>query len=176
MINKGKHPDKTRLAAWIFALLAAAAAVYIFANSAKTASESDAQSDKVVDKVEDACTSVGITTERSLLERFVRKSAHFIEYFIFGGLVTLSALLFARGKKIIFSLLVSPVTAAAVALIDEFAIQTRSSGRSAELGDALIDLSGAVAATVITALLKFGICALIRRRRAKKDIISDTSR
>ena len=89
------------------------------------------------------------------LNFFLRKLAHFTEYFILGGLLYLDWRLLNRGRVIL------PLGAGLIfAAADEY-LQTFIPGRSGEILDTLLDFCG-VAAAVTAALL-------LRRRRGGRN-------
>lgn len=133
-----------------FALLAVALVVFIFFNSAQSGEESGAASDGVVAVVKKALGFFGITPNEESLGVFVRKAAHFSEYFVLGAVVSLLAYTLSNRKKYIA---LSPVIAFIVAACDEFIVQNASEGRSPEWRDVGIDFCGAMLATAVVALL-----------------------
>lgn len=105
--------------------------IYIFSNFGST--ESNAQSGLIVNALKLLFPSL---ENAEFLVFFVRKSAHFIEYFLL-GLFTARALNLT-GKKLWFSVLISCL----YACFDEYH-QTFISGRSGQLSDVILDTIGA---------------------------------
>ncbi len=117
--------------------------VFIFSRSAKSGVESSAESGAVLALVDRFFDLFGVEWLPS--ERFLRKLGHFAEYFILGALALPSVrLLWNR-----FAPLWACGYAAAIALLDEFLIQSLSVGRGPSFFDVLIDLSGASAAILL---------------------------
>ena len=97
--------------------------------------------------------------EPSVTMRFVRKLAHFIEYFILGGLLYLDWRFWGRGR------LWLPFAAGlAVAGSDEL-LQSFVPGRSAQLSDVLLDGSGVLCALLAALLLE----RLLHRRKERRQ-------
>ena len=102
-----------------------------------------------------------------LTESFIRKAAHFSEYFAIGGLLMSCAYGFDRlrpqrfGVRVLFAGMLT-------ALIDE-TIQLFSEGRAGMIADVWIDMGGVVCG----AALMLGFYTLLRRRRAKKKRKTD---
>lgn len=111
--------------------------------SSKPAVESAAASSQIVDLI---LKWFGISSEYSESISFVvRKTAHFTEYFILSGLLTVTYSAFTNKKyNYSFILLMGVMTA----LSDEF-LQGFIEGRSSEVRDVLIDFSGVAAFIVV---------------------------
>ena len=141
---------------------------FIFMQSTNNAVESTQESNKVVETVEKVCESVGIQiTNIDSLTGIIRKSAHFIEFGILGALsfITIRAY---RLKPLAFMLL--PIGyCLAVATTDEY-IQTFSSGRSCQVSDVLIDISGATFVILI-----FIAITLLLGRRKRKTLVKNSN-
>lgn len=139
----------------VFAILAVALICFIFSHSAKPATESAEDSIGFVDSFGGFGLDIDIIT----LTNVVRKLAHFAEYFALGAVG--AGLLDCFNRKLIYA---SPIFALIVALIDEFAIQAATPGRSPEWRDIGIDLAGALCAMIAADL----ILRLLRRKKEKK--------
>ena len=117
---------------------------FIFINSMFDAVESSEQSSFVLNLLNSVLHSLHINV--SLTEHFVRKSAHFAEYFVLG------TLLFLTVKSFIMKLNVKILSASfiglLIAVVDEL-IQLTSLGRSAQLSDVVLDFSGVVTSFVV---------------------------
>lgn len=121
---------------------------FIFARSAKPATESGAESAVLLHFWQRFLPG--------LTDHLVRKLAHFTEYFILGGLLFLDCRLWGRGMFLL------PLGfGAVVACVDELAIQVNTPGRSGELRDVLLDTLGALAV--------IGLCLLLRRRKERRS-------
>lgn len=118
--------------------------VFIFYMSSKPAVQSSAASSKVVDAIL-SWLNLNISFENTLTI-LVRKGAHFTEYFILSLLITTTYGLF-NNKTYNYSFIL--LIGVLIALGDEF-LQGFILGRSSEVRDVLIDLSG-----VATFLLGF---------------------
>lgn len=132
---------------WAALLLVALWIGFILLRSAKSASESNEESLALLEWLRRLFPG--------LTNHFVRKAAHFTEYFILGALLCAAWRLLGRGNALL------PLgLCAAVACVDEFLIQVNTPGRSGELGDVLLDTLGALAG--------LGICLLLCGRRGRR--------
>ncbi len=120
---------------------------FIFARSAKPATESGAESAVLLQYLQRFLPG--------LTDHLVRKLAHFTEYFLLGSLLFLDCRLLGRG-----AFLLPLGCGAAVACADELIIQANTPGRSAEIWDVLLDTLGVAAA--------IGLCLLLRRRKERR--------
>ncbi len=114
--------------------------LFIFWNSLQTGEESGAQSDAVADLAKKFLGFFGITIEDYSLGVFIRKAAHFSEYF----LLCICASLFIiniTSRRFSFA---APIYCGIVAICDEFIMQMSTSGRSPQWTDVLIDFCGAL--------------------------------
>ena len=128
----------------VFTLLSIAAVGAIFYNSSLDAAQSSDQSDVIVDAVNSLFRSVGIPlTADSFI---IRKSAHFTEYAVLGGLLSVTIRLYV--EKRLRTLLIALPAGLTVAVCDEL-IQRGSAGRSCEARDAAIDFCGVLFAALI---------------------------
>ena len=86
----------------LFAGIAAAAALllagFIFSNSLRDAARSNAQSDRVIEVVEGVAEHVGVELPRDTLSHYVRKAAHYTEFFLLGAACYAAAAAFRRGR------------------------------------------------------------------------------
>lgn len=105
--------------------------------SSQPAEESSNSSAKIVNLVLNTLNLDQSNEE--VLTVIVRKGAHFTEYLILSGLITITYGAFNNKKNYSFILLVCIL----VALSDEF-LQGFIMGRSSEVRDVLIDFSGAL--------------------------------
>ena len=85
------------------------------------------------------------------LHHYIRKSAHFAEYFIF-SLLILRAIRAGRKDARLAWALVAIIIVAGYAALDEFH-QSFVPGRTAAVGDVLIDTSGGTAAQIVAGLV-----------------------
>lgn len=144
---------------------------FIFGNSLKTGEQSSEQSGKVHEVVNDVAQSIGI--EKPISEHTVRKSAHFLEFAVLGGLVCIDLWAFrivSLKKKLhissLFSLLSLPICAV-FASIDEL-LQKTSKDRGPSVIDVLIDTSGSAAA-IFLFILGFSLLYLFAKKARKKN-------
>ena len=131
----------------------------IFYFSAQPASESSSVSQGLLERIFGFLPVMkGISPELlGTAEHILRKSAHFVLYFMLGIYAILSSDVILKKKRILYSLLFCLIYAAS----DELH-QLLSPGRSAEIRDVLIDFSGSAAGVFLIHLIKW------RKRRALK--------
>lgn len=144
MINKKKKHTV------IFAVLTLLITLFIFSNSLKDGTDSSNQSDFAVDIINNILDIFGARADIYTLGVIIRKSAHFLEYFVLGSLSCISLLGF-RNK---IWLAASPIYCLAVAICDEFVMQASTNGRSPQWTDVLIDLCGALIALLIIVAIR----------------------
>ncbi len=133
---------------------------YAFYHSAMPAYASAEESEGVLSFVTDFFNNFGISVE--LTDHIIRKTAHFIEYFIIGGLLLSCAYSFDRFKTYRFMVQVL-FFGLLTAVIDE-TIQLFSDGRSGQISDVWLDFSGVITGAGIMLLFYF-----IYTRTKKKD-------
>lgn len=134
----------------IFTGLSSLWALFIFSNSFKPGAASEQMSNPVVVKFCGWFDELGMCLDPKNTTFLVRKSAHFIEFFILGLLISL---IFVYSKKrfskytthILFLCLLGGV-------IDEF-IQSFVVGRSSDVRDVVLDFAGAFLAFCIIAII-----------------------
>ena len=126
--------------------------VFIFSRSAKSGAESSAESGAVLALVRSLFDFLGLDWLPS--EHFLRKLGHFAEYFILGTLALPSARLLLRRC----APLLACGYAGAIALLDEFLVQSLSGGRGPSFFDVLIDLFGASTAILLLLGLSWIFC------------------
>ena len=128
----------------------------IWAHSLVQGPQSSAESGMVVELVRPLFDALGVS-DVDLMTLVVRKGVHFAEYAVLGVLAwgTLRARLRERGRAPFPAALL----VALVPVCDE-AIQLLVPGRSGQLGDVLLDLSGACCGVLLAALAS----AFARRR------------
>lgn len=132
-----------------FTVLTVVFILFIFHNSIFSGPQSSTQSRYVMDSVNNVLTFLHVPVLIS--EHLVRKTAHFIEYFVLGLLMTITIKLYSRPVKKtvpaeLFFLMLVPVT-------DEF-IQFFRPGRGSSVTDVLLDFSGGIAGMVFCCLIK----------------------
>lgn len=148
----------------IFLILTLACVAFIFSNSLSNGEESSRQSGKVVQAVLKATDFIGVKiTNVDLLSHIVRKCAHFLEFALLGALSFLT--LKSMGLFKIWQVYFGVGFCLLIAACDEY-IQTFRSGRSGQVSDVFLDLSGSVTAIAFCILITF----LIQKHKKKKEI------
>lgn len=125
-------------------MLAIAVAIFIFCNSAKTASVSSSVSGGVIAWIND---TFGI----SLSQFVVRKTAHFCEFAALGGALYLfvSCFLHTEEKRFIYAVVIGGVYAATDELHQVFV-----PGRSGQVSDWLLDVCGVLFGIAVVMIMK----------------------
>ncbi len=133
---------------------------FIFINSSFDAVSSDTQSLGFTAMINEFLHSIDITI--TLSNYFVRKCAHFAEYFLLGTLLYFTVKSFL--KKLDYKILIAPAMGLLVASVDE-TIQLFSYGRSGQISDVLLDFFG-----VCTAVLIFFLFSKMRKSPKDKEV------
>lgn len=117
---------------------------FIFYNSSLNADDSSVQSSGVLDFINNLFRANSI--DFCFSENFVRKCAHFAEYFALGALLffTVKSYVNKLDYKITLAFIIGLVTAC----VDE-SIQLFSKGRSCQLSDVVLDFFGVCTAVLI---------------------------
>jgi VanZ family protein len=144
---------------WVW-LLVAAYIAFIFYNSLQTAVVSDDRSLAIAAWLEPRLNSRGILISTAMLNHYVRKLAHFSEFFGLGLLVT-AALFTAPVFRLRF--LNFLIFVLSIPFADE-TIQRFVAGRSSQFSDMVIDGSGMLAGGLFCYLLILVIRDIFRRR------------
>ena len=126
---------KKKITPWVYLALLILLTSVIFSFSAESAEKSSEKSDSIVGIVQKICDALGIDAE--IVDKPIRKTAHFMEFALLGVLSYLCAREFHLGisSALLYSLL--------VAVTDE-TIQMYSPERYSSTGDVLLDFSGAL--------------------------------
>lgn len=133
--------NKRRLIVIITSLIVILITAFIFRSSGQTAEESDAMSGILVSIVKIPLEFFGINADNDTINFIIRKVAHFTEYFVLSSVLAIDLIcIFNKKAYTVFA----PIYCAVVASCDEFIVQSATEGRSPELRDVLIDISGAV--------------------------------
>ncbi|WP_250278322.1 VanZ family protein [[Clostridium] colinum] len=112
--------------------------IFIFYNSMQNGTSSSNASAIVLNFINDIIANIGL--DFKLEGYFIRKLAHFVEFFIFGFFIMLT---FEAFTNKIFSIIGFPLFFAIfIPVIDEY-IQIYSNGRSSSVKDVLLDFFGA---------------------------------
>lgn len=147
---------RKKITFWVFAILSIALTAFIFSNSLRAGEESSAQSDIVTDLANKLLGSFGISIEPQELSHFIRKLAHFSEYFALGLTSAVTLSVFKKRFYMIFS----PIYCVIIAICDEFIMQAMTIGRAPMWKDVLIDSTGA-----LTALIAVTVFLFIRKEK-----------
>lgn len=131
--------------------------LFIFGNSMQTGETSGTLSKAVVGFFRD----MGITVP----ELFVRKSAHFLEYFALGLLLAIDI---RRITKNWWARVFAPLFCGLMIPVFDEAIQLLTPGRSGEVRDVLIDFTGVLSGLALMTLLIF---LIVDRRQKKRNIV-----
>ena len=162
-IGEGSDMRKTEKRKIVYVVVLAALifawTLTIFAQSAKSGEESTDDTNKVMEIIEEVAESVGLDAEVST--HFVRKTAHFLEYFVLGVLTSLLFLTLGGGWRFCGGF----IYAVSVAFCDEFAVQRFSEGRAPQFTDVLIDSAGALSGLLV--ILAVFVWVKARRNTAK---------
>jgi VanZ family protein len=118
--------------------------VFIFSNSLTPADESSKHSHSVLEVVNDILNLFGI--EYLVLHHFIRKVAHFVEFFVLGILLSSSVFLWKLPAN--NHLLNTAFTGLVIALTDE-TLQLFVYGRGSKVSDVWIDFSAVVISHLI---------------------------
>lgn len=135
---------KTYFRRWILTLITITFILFIFYNSIFPGPQSSDQSRYVMDLLNRALGFLQIPV--LLSEHFIRKAAHFTEYFALGALLAATIKFYHRpGREAVFTelflLLLVPVT-------DEW-IQLFRPGRGSSVADVLLDFAGGLVGMVL---------------------------
>lgn len=131
--------------------------IIIFAHSVMPAELSEEESANVLGILDIFLQKLNL--DITFTSYFIRKTAHFVEYFLLGLSVTCT--FWSYAKSIGRIVLPSLYTTLLVPMIDE-TIQYFSPGRSAEVRDILLDYSGASIAILSTIII---ICVYVNKRK-----------
>ncbi|MBR2900900.1 MAG: VanZ family protein [Clostridia bacterium] len=142
--------NKRRLIIIITSLIVVFITAFIFRSSGQTADESNAMSDIFVDLVKKPLEFFGISASDDTISFIVRKLAHFSEYFVLCAAFSIDLLCIFNKKAFVF---IAPVYCSVVAVCDEFLVQSATEGRSPELRDVFIDISGAILALLVIIII-----------------------
>jgi VanZ family protein len=152
-----------KIGLWLWAA-SAIWVIFIFSNSMRTGESSGAMSGSVTEFINSILSSISPTLEVS--HRFVRKSAHFLEFAMLSLLFCFAIYLSLPdryAKKREFLVLMAAPLSMLVASGDE-CIQVFIDGRGGSVIDVLIDTAGAG-----TSALCFFLVALLIKRIKKKN-------
>lgn len=153
---------------WIIRIIltVAAAAVigFIFIRSMQNADDSAAESGSILEWISGILRSMGIDAELS--DHFIRKAAHFTEYFVLGALLSFAAYSYVLKRK---KMLMITLPAGLIVAVSDELIQLGSEGRSCEIGDMALDFSAVVTAALLVTLILYGISRRRMKKQGKKE-------
>lgn len=154
--------SKKSIISIIFTVLSALFIGFIFLHSSMSAETSSEESSTVLTFFQNLLNSLGVTFELSSF--IVRKAAHFLEFAFLGILITIT--FYSYVNRPFYNMLSVLFVCLATAVADE-TIQLFVPGRASMVQDVLLDFSGALAGTLITA---FVIFIIIANRKNNKSI------
>lgn len=157
--------NRTLIPAIVFLIFAVFWSFFIWSFSLKDAADSTADSDKVVELVNEVIEQV-TGKESQVGSYIIRKLGHFSEFCVLGILLFCTVHFFgARG--VLRRYLFASAPGLAVAVTDE-CIQLFSKGRSAQLTDVLLDFSGVLSGLTLSMIVLWFFYKYIRK---KKDFV-----
>ena len=152
---------------WVLTVLSLVWTAFIFSNSLKNADDSLIQSGCIVDFVIDSILCVPddkLTVDfAAFVTNFVRKLAHFFEFFVLGTLLLLYRNLWKTNATL--HLYRTLFFGMAAALFDE-TLQLTSPGRGSLVADVWLDFSAVVVSATVYSL----ISCLIKYKKSKKSV------
>lgn len=124
----------------IFALiLLILCTAFIFSNSLTSAEQSSSQSAVVVDRVVEILNEVGVKANEETVVKVIRKTAHFSEFFALGAVCYYFRYLISKHP---YKLSVNFILYGVITALTDETLQYTSLGRSPEILDVWIDVSG----------------------------------
>lgn len=147
-------------------LLWLAVAVYIgwiFSNSLTSGGSSGALSEKVARYLLQYVNQAGFTIQFDLFHFYVRKLAHFSEYFLLGILLVIAV----RSAPLMHSKLLNVLTIASMTPLLDEGLQKFTPGRYGSFTDCAIDLAGGLAGALICYLIILIILDLTQKRTSQ---------
>lgn len=145
----------------LFPIVTTVFILFIFSNSLQNGTDSGSRSGFAVQLLEGFLRFWGISAE--IPEFFVRKGAHFTEYFIL-GLLLLSTLR-TYSNAWIRQIFIPLFWGLAVPVCDEF-LQLFVPGRSGQVSDVVLDFSGVVSGMAVLAVF-----FLLWEKRKRKTVL-----
>ena len=135
--------------------------IFIFSNSLTAAEQSDKESGYVLINIENILSFFKIPV--TLTVNFVRKAAHFVEFFTLGVMLCITIFYYRFNQK--QSVIFTPIIGLSVSITDEL-LQLKTKGRSASIFDVLLDFSGVLCALII---ISFIIYITYTRKKNKSE-------
>ncbi len=153
---------RSQLLQGLTTLAALAFILFIFSNSLQNGTESEARSQSVLTWLQELLSQAGFSV--TVTEYFLRKSAHFLEYFALGMLLTGALRAYTPKLKQYFAL--PFCLGLAVAAADE-TLQRFVPGRSGQFSDVLLDFCGVAVGAVLFLFFLFWFEKHIRQKRPR---------
>lgn len=138
--------------------------LFIFSNSLTPGDESSSQSGFVLELAKRCLEAVGLGNI-GITEHFIRKLAHFSEYFVLGALIVHVVRGFSKGMPGLSWVPVWLLTGVMVPLCDE-TCQLFTKGRSGQISDVWLDISGMICGSLVFMLLSRQLAN--RRRKGRR--------
>lgn len=143
----------------LLTLLSVSVVIFIFSQSMMPATDSSAESGRVVAFLNSICTSLGF--EGVFTQGFVRTCAHLVEFAVLGLLLFFTVSSYTYNLK--FKLIITPALYISTAIIDE-SIQLTSPGRTFQFKDLFIDsIGGTLGLLVALIIMHFAIKVFKKR-------------
>ena len=136
---------------WIWTAILILYILFIFSNSLTPGDESSSQSGFVLELAKRCLAAVGLGNV-GITEHFIRKLAHFSEYFILGALIIHVVKGFYHGAPGLSWAPVWLLAGVLVPLCDE-TCQLFTDGRSGQISDVWLDISGMICGSLIFLLI-----------------------
>lgn len=145
-----RSQTKHRFAQFVWSLLLVAWIAFMWGHSLANGFDSSLESGRAVELLKPLLNMLGLVGEDQMTFA-VRKTAHFVEYAVMGGLI------YANGRVRSFDIGRGSgwwlALALSIPLADEF-IQSFVPGRSSEVRDVLLDFTGACAGLLVAVLIR----------------------
>lgn len=142
-------------------LILASTAIFIFSNSMLSGEDSNQKSGVIVELIRPIIDPDGRMATYEI-QYIVRKTAHFMEFFVFGA--SLTAISFLIGKKIFTPWIFMPMfLTLAAAVADEY-VQSFT-GRTSLVSDIVIDFSGGISGILIAVVIYALIMAINKKKQ-----------
>lgn len=148
---------------WIWTAILILYILFIFSNSLTPGDESSSQSGFVLELAKRCLAAVGLGNV-GITEHFIRKLAHFSEYFILGALIVHVIRGFYDGAAGLSWVPVWLLAGVLVPLCDE-TCQLFTDGRSGQISDVWLDISGMLSGSLFFLLI---IRQLGSRRKGRR--------
>lgn len=143
-------------------LILASTAIFIFSNSMLSGEDSNQKNGVIVELIRPIIDPDGRMATYEI-QYIVRKTAHFMEFFVFGA--SLTAISFLIGKKIFTPWIFMPMfLTLAAAVADEY-VQSFT-GRTSLVSDIVIDFSGGMSGIVLAVVI-YAIIMTINKKKQK---------